>query len=118
LKGVTRKGAVAKQIHPIKKKPSALHWDNGKDALRPPQKLVRPYPSQSQRCYSANLFQRLSREGLLSGETRTLSLPRTTSGTVSLEFISASKVLRSHWYHWGSRIGKYSLTKKVWRLIR
>lgn len=45
---MTKEGRIAKEISKITKKPSKLHWDNRKDALRASQEQARPDSLQSQ----------------------------------------------------------------------
>jgi hypothetical protein len=51
---------VSEEICINKKKPSNLHWDNRKDALRTSQELVRLHPSQACGCERSYFFERLS----------------------------------------------------------
>jgi hypothetical protein len=66
---------VAVKISAIEKKPSTLHCDNRKDALRTSQELTRPYPLQAQGCTSLNSFERLCFGNDLLGAFST-GLPR------------------------------------------
>jgi hypothetical protein len=51
----------------MKKKKSALHWNNRKDAVRQSQELARLYPLQVQGFERVNSFERLSHEERITG---------------------------------------------------
>jgi hypothetical protein len=51
---VAKEGMVVKEISSIKKKPSTLHQDTRKDALRAFQELTRSHLLKAQGCKSVN----------------------------------------------------------------